>query len=125
MIRFVFLSAIFLFVFVKASTAQELYVKSAMPLAPYSNLHFNSDSAEKKPIKFQQFIIPAVMITYGAIATGNNKLTEFNRHLKEEIWDESPHSKTTVDNYLQWVPAVAVYGLNAVGIKGEHNLLDR
>ena len=38
----------------------------------------------------------------------------------------SIHTKPlTIDNYLQWAPAVAVYALNFAGVKGEHNFIDR
>ncbi|WP_245768061.1 phosphatase PAP2 family protein [Pedobacter insulae] len=34
-------------------------------------------------------------------------------------------SKTTLDNYTQYFPAVMVYGLNLAGVKGKHNFKDR
>jgi len=33
--------------------------------------------------------------------------------------------KTYVDDYLQYVPAIAVYGLDFAGVKAKHNLRDR
>jgi len=33
--------------------------------------------------------------------------------------------KTHVDDYIQYVPAIAVYGLDFAGVKAKHNLRDR
>lgn len=35
------------------------------------------------------------------------------------------NNKTVIDNMLQYVPAVSVYALNLVGIKGKNNFRDR
>ena len=65
------------------------------------------------------------MIIYGCLAVHVDALTDVNENVKYLIWDKYPHQTVTIDNYLQWVPAVAVYGLNLAGIHGEHNFLDR
>jgi hypothetical protein len=75
------------------------------------------------PLK--SFIIPAAMISYGVTSLGNHGLKDFNRNIKEEIAIEHPHHSTSADNYLQYAPALAVYGLNAMGIHGKHNFKDR
>ena len=48
----------------------------------------------------------------------------FNSELKEEV-NENIDKKITIDDFSQYLPAVSVYGLNALGIKGKHNLKDR
>jgi hypothetical protein len=73
----------------------------------------------------KKFIVPGVMIAYGFAALHLDPLTDFSEGIQEETWDDHPHNKTTIDNYLQFAPAVAVYALNLAGIKGEHNFLDR
>jgi len=74
---------------------------------------------------YKQMIIPASLISYGFFAMGNDHLLSLDRHIKEEVWTEHPHPLTKADNYLQYAPGVAVYGLNAIGIKGKNKLLDR
>jgi hypothetical protein len=80
---------------------------------------------EQKAFPVKSFIIPAVAIAYGFATMERHGLNGVNNEVKEEVWTESPHPKTTVDNYLQWAPAVAVYGLNAAGLHGRNNLRDR
>jgi hypothetical protein len=75
------------------------------------------------PVK--SFIIPAALISYGLTSLGYHELKDLNENLKQEIAIEHPHNRTSIDNYLQYAPALAVYGLNAAGIKGKHNFKDR
>ena len=75
------------------------------------------------PLK--SFIIPAGLIAYGVTSLGYHELKDINKNLKEEIAIEHPHQKLSIDNYLQYAPALAVYGLNAAGIHGKHNFKDR
>lgn len=73
----------------------------------------------------RKFIIPGVMILYGFAALKSEALINLNHSVQESVWVNNPHSTTTVENYLQWAPAAAVYALNLAGIKGEHNFVDR
>jgi membrane-associated phospholipid phosphatase len=82
-------------------------------------------SAHAIPFPAKSFIIPGIMVTFGAFTLGSHELQELNFEMKEEIWLENPHKYQHIDNYLQFAPAVAVYGLNAMGIKGKNNFVDR
>ncbi|MBN9380955.1 MAG: phosphatase PAP2 family protein [Chitinophagaceae bacterium] len=70
-------------------------------------------------------IVPATLTAYGFAALKFQVLKDLDRNIREEIWFDHPHGRTTVDNYLQYAPAAAVYILNAAGVKGRHDLLDR
>ncbi len=70
-------------------------------------------------------LVPGAMLTYGLLALDNHTLRDLNYSTRKELMEEHPHFSTTVDNYLQWSPAIAVYALNALGAKGEHNFADR
>ena len=73
----------------------------------------------------KSFLIPGAMIAYGFITLGNNGFKNINDEIKEEVWTEHPHKLKHIDNYLQFMPAVSVYGLNALGIHGKNSLRDR
>ena len=70
-------------------------------------------------------IIPITLFAYGIASLHNSTLLQWNNQLQEEIWINHPHSKTTIDNYLLYSPALAVYGLNLCGVKGKNNFKDR
>ena len=73
----------------------------------------------------KKFIGPAVLVAYGYAATKSDGLFSVSESVQKYVWVDHPHNTTHLDNYLQWVPAVAVYGLNIAGVKGEHNFIDR
>jgi PAP2 superfamily len=77
----------------------------------------------KKQVK--SFIIPLSLIAYSFISIENEGLENLNYEFKEDIWTDHPHKKLHIDNWLQFAPAISVYALNAVGIRGKNNLRDR
>ena len=72
-------------------------------------------------LKIKQFIIPAAMVTFGFVALSNQKL---NQSIKNDIQKNNANFKTSIDNYSQFAPGVAVFALNAFGVKGKHNWKD-
>lgn len=73
-------------------------------------------------IKLKSFIVPAALITYGAIALENDGLKNLNFTTKEEIREDNPFFKSRLDNYAQFAPAVLTFSLNAFGVKGQHTV---
>lgn len=80
---------------------------------------------KRTPFPYRHFILPAFAIVYGVTTLNSDGLKDVNEEIKEEIWTEQPHKLVHADNFLQFAPAAAVYGLNIAGIKGKHNLADR
>jgi hypothetical protein len=92
---------------------------------PVPVTRFNLNQSELPGLSARSLVLPGLMIAYGATAIESDGLKGVNEEVKEEVWVEHPHQRFHLDNYLQFAPAVAVYGLNLAGIKGKHNLLDR
>lgn len=80
--------------------------------------------SHKHRFSFKQIIIPSALIGYGIVGIESDQLKLFNTQIKEEV-REDIDSKLTIDDFSQYLPMAAVYGLNAVGVKGKHNLKDR
>ncbi len=55
--------------------------------------------------------------------TDNEVVDKFEIH--EERQEYVPTFHTHVDDYLQYAPIVAVYGLNLLGLKGVHDFANR
>lgn len=70
-------------------------------------------------------IVPTALITYGAVSLTSGGLRSLDRSTKNEIMEDHPTFRTSIDDYLKYVPAAAVYALNMAGIKGKHNFADR
>lgn len=69
-----------------------------------------------------RFIIPAGFIAYGSIAQCNPLLQKVNGDVKAAALRAFP-GRTHVDDYLQYDPIVAYFGL--AGVKTRHNFLER
>lgn len=78
----------------------------------------------KSNLNYKSLIIPAAFISYGVAGLTMSNLKKLNVSTKVEINEHQP-TQIKLDNYTQYAPAVIVYGLNAMGVKGKHNLRDR
>jgi membrane-associated phospholipid phosphatase len=87
----------------------------------------NGDSAvvrNKSNYKWRQVVlVPSIFLGAGLIATTDNEV--FDRfNVNEERQKYFPKFHTNIDDYLQFAPVAAVYGLTVAGIKGEHDFLN-
>ena len=83
------------------------------------------DTLSGKPkLRAVSFIIPAVLTGYGVLAIGDGPLTDLNYSTKNELQEDRPFFKSAIDNYAQYAPAAAVFGLQAFGIKGKNSVKD-
>ena len=73
---------------------------------------------------YSKFIIPTAMISYGLITRGSKSLQELDHSTYNEI-NEHLQVSIPIDDYSQYTPALAVYGLDFAGIKAKHNFRDR
>ncbi|WP_456440131.1 phosphatase PAP2 family protein [Psychroserpens sp.] len=81
---------------------------------------------QKKSTQFnyKSLIAPVSLITIGALGIKSDSFKSFNSEISEEI-EEHIDEKFTIDDITQYAPALSVYALNAVGIKGKNNFRDR
>jgi hypothetical protein len=79
----------------------------------------------KQAFPVKSMIAPTLMVMYGLGGLESKGIQRINGKMKEEIYTERLPKPSKLDNYLIFAPAATVYGLNAIGIKGKHNLRDR
>ena len=89
---------------------------------PLNNVTSKNDQTKST---LKGLIVPVGLITYGFIALGKNELKQLDKSTKATITTNHLGYKTTVDNYLQFAPAISVYALNMCGVKGKNNFRDR
>jgi hypothetical protein len=80
---------------------------------------------EVHPARLHGLFAPALLMGYGFTALHNHGLVGVNQEVKEELVLEHPHHTVSIDNYLQFAPATAAFGLDALGVPAKHNLRDR
>lgn len=97
-----------------------------MPLFAFSQSNSVHDSIPtlRKTNNYKALIIPSLFICYGIVSLESDYLKTLNYDTKEEL-AEHIDKRFTIDDFSQYAPAVAVYGLNTAGIQGKNNLKDR
>ena len=68
--------------------------------------------------------IPAAMITYGAISLGNNGIRQIDYSVRDHLVEKNALWHVKWDDYLQFSPAVAAFGMKLSGVKSTHKLMD-
>lgn len=81
-------------------------------------------SVNEFKFKPKQLIIPSVLIAYGFIGMESDWVKNINKEISEEV-TENIDRRITIDDFSQYAPAVSVYALGALGIKGKNNLKDK
>lgn len=75
--------------------------------------------------KVTAFIIPAAFIGYGLVSLARkNLIRSLDLTTKNELQEDHPLFAAHADNYLQFAPAIAVFGLQLAGVKGKHQIGD-
>lgn len=91
-------------------------------------MNFKSDKHRKRTTIFNypysKFIIPSALISYGLLTQKHDWFQEIDQNTHHEV---SRHftKRIHLDDYTQFAPSVAVYGLDLMGIKAKHNFRDR
>lgn len=101
-----------------------LYAVAAMYAAEDKTMDTIARSGNSYHFKLQQLAIPAVLIGVGVIGLESDWLKYQNSEVRDEL-QENIDKKITVDDFSQYLPMVAVYGLNLCGLKGKHDFVDR
>jgi len=78
----------------------------------------------KSQFGYKQLIIPGALITYGLVGLNTEFLKDFNHNVRTQVRNNID-TKSSIDDFSRYVPAVSVYALNAFGVKGKHNFRDR
>ena len=92
------------------------------------DLYFHNDSIHQLNFRYKDkkrgikpFIAPTLLIATGTALYFSPNTNENFQDWMGEHFSYSGH----VDDYIQYAPIVAVYGLNAVGIKRKNNFVNR
>jgi hypothetical protein len=74
--------------------------------------------------EYSSLIIPTVLMGYGVVAFESDGLKILNSEIKEEV-NENIDENLTIDDFSQYVPALTVYALGALGVKGKNSFRDK
>ncbi|MDR3062268.1 MAG: phosphatase PAP2 family protein [Dysgonamonadaceae bacterium] len=77
-----------------------------------------------KTVKILGVAVPAVMITYGIASLENGGIGELDHSIRRELLKNNYIWNNGWDNYLQFSPAVAAFGMKLYGVKSTHKMPD-
>jgi hypothetical protein len=99
-----------------------LYAAIAFGQASEKN---NTVTRQRKSTSFGKVVsAPAILICSGLIVMTDNDMIDRYK-IEKERNEHFSKFRTHVDDYLQYTPAAAVYGLNICGVKGKNNFGNR
>ena len=77
------------------------------------------------PYRFRatDLIAPVAMIGLGVAGLEWKGLKNVNHKVTDALWGDG-HGKIKIDDFTEYLPAAATYGLNLCGVKGLHNYRD-
>lgn len=107
--------------FQKINAQDSLEIKNIYDSANISELNIQDKTHD---FSYKKLIVPTALISYGIAGLSIKGLKNLNSSTQYEISEHKP-DHIRLDNYTQYAPAALVYGLNAFGVEGKHNLRDR
>lgn len=77
------------------------------------------------PYRFKplQLVVPVTLFGVGLIGCESDWLISRNKEIRDEL-QENIDSRFTIDDFSQYAPMAAAYGLNMCGLKGKHGYGD-
>jgi membrane-associated phospholipid phosphatase len=106
---------------------------SVLSIAIFFSITSYGQNSRFKPVDFDDpvyhissktLIIPTVLMGYGFAQFMVPPIKELNLKVRSEITGRVT-KPFRIDDYSQWSPGLAVFGLNFLGVKGKHNFIDR
>lgn len=83
------------------------------------------DTVKHLHSKAYALILPAGLITYGALSFEVHPIRQFDYYVRGEAHTISPGFNTKAESYFLFGPVIAVYGLNLIGVEGKNRFVDR
>lgn len=83
------------------------------------------DTVKHLHSKAYALILPAGLITYGALSFAVHPIRHFDYYVRGEAHEMSPGFNTKAESYFLFGPVIAVYGLNLIGVEGKNRFVDR
>lgn len=83
------------------------------------------DTVQHLHSKLGALILPTALIGYGATSFFVKPLRRLDRYVYKEAQEHNFSTRATLEDYFQYAPVVAVYGLNLAGVHGKNTFIDR
>ena len=85
----------------------------------------NSESKDNRKPLIISYAAPALLLSYGLMSLENKPIRRLDKYISYDVLGTNTNFTTEVDDYFRYLPVIVVYSLNAFGIKGKSNFIDR
>lgn len=92
-------------------------IKKDLTTAPDTVKHLHS--------KAYSLILPAGLITYGALSFEIHPIRRFDYYIRNEVAATDKNFNSKAESYFLFGPIIMVYGLNLAGDEGKNRFIDR
>lgn len=75
-------------------------------------------------LKLKEVLIPTAAFGFSTLFVCSDWFVKQRNNIQDVLSADGKH-KIPIDDYMQYTPMVAVYGLNLCGVKGKHKFKDR
>lgn len=75
--------------------------------------------------QLRQFVAPCVFLAYGAFQPMVRSISNLDKTTNAELREDLSHFGTNTDNYLQYVPLLSLFALDAFHLTGVHTIWQR
>ncbi|MDR2125980.1 MAG: phosphatase PAP2 family protein [Prevotellaceae bacterium] len=89
-----------------------------------NTIGMNKQDSENIRFSLKPLIIPAALISYGIASRISNPVRKLDYKIADEVAKRNKY-RTKTDNYMQYASHAAVFGIDLLGVKAKHKLLDR
>jgi hypothetical protein len=100
------------------------YCSKAQSLDDSTAINIKERDTANLKFKYKSLIIPTVFIGYGVIGLESGQIKGFNSGVRTEV-AEHIDEKLSIDDFSQYAPLAAVYGLSAMGVESKSSYKKR
>ncbi|MDR0828529.1 MAG: phosphatase PAP2 family protein [Prevotellaceae bacterium] len=111
-----------IFVADSAIIAEISEINDTLPLI--ANVDVQAKNPKSKTDIALSFAIPSALITYGIITRFTPKLQNFD-HITGAKIKQNIYRKYTFDDYIQYAPYIAIFGLDLCKVRAKHGFWER
>ncbi|GHT14149.1 hypothetical protein FACS189426_20080 [Bacteroidia bacterium] len=101
-----------------------VFLFSILPVLKAQENDSISKQKHNKTLRTLEIAIPAAMITYGIISIESDWLKQLDYSTRDELLEDKSLWYNSWDNYAQFSPAVAAFGMKLYGVESRHKLSD-
>ncbi|QOR75963.1 MAG: phosphatase PAP2 family protein [Thermoflavifilum sp.] len=110
---------------ISSHRTDDVFTSATFPFVPDSVPRVSSTGSWFDKPLVKDGLVPGILIGDGLATYDHHEFLFSSADLKGEIVEDYPHFHTSVDNYLQYMPAAETFALRFMGMQPAHHFRDQ